>query len=418
MSRTRAQCGQPFLALALLAPLVLAPLQAADEKAALNQKALQLNLVTGDDPMTGQIVALLEDADNSKKLLAAARKLVKDQKDQPFNINAAYILARTAAGLKDVETGRLFYDIYNGLALKLESGQKLAQGYVGLIQMLYDAKQFAESIKICNKFLEMENDDEMVERLKPRVERLMIMALARQGQSDEALKILDRLIKKAPDNWLNLELKGRVLREIGQLEESARIYEDIIDQIRKDQRLKKDEREEFAGDLRYALSAVYVDLKQIDKAAEHLKALLAREPNNPTYNNDLGYIWADHDMKLDESEKLIRKALDEDRKQKQKEKPDLKPEEFKDNPSFLDSLGWVLFKQKKYKEAKPYLVQAVEQEDGKHLEIYDHLGDVYWALGEKAEAVAAWKKGLEISGTSSRENKRKAEVEKKVKDRQ
>ena len=82
-------------------------------------------------------------------------------------------------------------------------------------------------------------------------------------------------------------------------------------------------------------------------AAADLKALLEKDPDNPGYNNDLGYIWADHDMNLAESEKLIRKALDEDRKQRLKEKPDAKPDEIKDNPSYLDSLGWVLFKEKK-----------------------------------------------------------------------
>ena len=90
----------------------------------------------------------------------------------------------------------------------------------------------------------------------------------------------------------------------------------------------------------------------MDKAADQLKALLVREPDNPTYNNDLGYIWADHDMNLAESEKLIRKAIDDDRRTRRKANPDLKPELDKDNAAYLDSLGWVLFKQKKYKEAR------------------------------------------------------------------
>ena len=46
---------------------------------------------------------------------------------------------------------------------------------------------------------------------------------------------------------------------------------------------------------------------------EELQTLLKKKPNNPTYNNDLGYIWADHDMNLEESEKLIRKAIEEER---------------------------------------------------------------------------------------------------------
>jgi hypothetical protein len=40
-----------------------------------------------------------------------------------------------------------------------------------------------------------------------------------------------------------------------------------------------------------------------------------------------------------------------DKKQWLKTNPNRKPEEYKDNASYLDSLAWVLFKQKKYKEA-------------------------------------------------------------------
>ena len=59
-------------------------------------------------------------------------------------------------------------------------------------------------------------------------------------------------------------------------------------------------------------------------------------------------------MNLAEAEKLIRKAIEEDRKLRKK----LKLGTTSDNASYLDSLGWVLFKQGKAKESKPYLIQA------------------------------------------------------------
>src|SRR5258708_19475087 len=99
-------------------------------------------------------------------------------------------------------------------------------------------------------------------------------------------------------------------------------------------------------------------MDQVEKAAEQLRSLLSEDPDNPTYNNDLGYIWADHDMNLEESEKLIRKAIEEERKLQKKVQPDIKPEDIKDNSSYLDSLGWVLYKQRKFKEATEYLIHA------------------------------------------------------------
>ena len=115
-------------------------------------------------------------------------------------------------------------------------------------------------------------------------------------------------------------------------------------------------------------------------------------------------------MNLDEAEKLVRKALAEDKKLRKKEgKP------YKDNAAYLDSLGWVLFKQKKYTDALAPLEEAVKQEEGQHMEIYDHLGDVLVAVGDKAKAVEAWKKGLTCSPVSKRDERRKGELEKKIK---
>src|SRR5262249_30128178 len=118
-------------------------------------------------------------------------------------------------------------------------------------------------------------------------------------------------------------------------------------------------------------------------------------------------------------EKLIRQAIDKDREARKKlakEKPELAKELEKDNAAYLDSLGWVLFKQKKYAEAKKFLQDALEQEEGRHLEIYDHLGDCLLKLGEKSAAIDAWKKGIDTAVESRRDKIRKAEVEKKIKD--
>jgi tetratricopeptide (TPR) repeat protein len=167
---------------------------------------------------------------------------------------------------------------------------------------------------------------------------------------------------------------------------------------------------------RYVLSGVLTDLNQIEKAAGELQTLLKANPENPTYNNDLGYIWADHDMNLDESEKLIRKALELEKteREKLKEAGVLDPEDDRDNPAYLDSLGWVLFKKKQYPEAKKQLLEASKTPDGQHVEILGHLGDVHMALGEKAEAIAAWKKALEVENQGRRDTSRKEIVRKKL----
>ena len=222
-------------------------------------------------------------------------------------------------------------------------------------------------------------------------------------------------MRKNEGNWEDRELKGWVLREAGRYNEAAKVYEDVIERIGKDPDLTQEDKDRYTEINRYALSNILVEMKQIDKASEHMKWLLDRHPDEPGYYNDLGYIWADHGINLEEAEKLIRKALELDKK-KRSAKPGFNAAKDRDRGAYLDSLGWVLFKQKKYEEAKKYLVEALKDPDAQHIEIFDHLGDTYLILGQREAALDAWRRGLEVAGDDRREKERKAEVEKKIQD--
>jgi tetratricopeptide (TPR) repeat protein len=406
----------------------------------LRNQVRDLNRLTGDRPVNGQFRALVDDVKGSRKLLDVAKAMVQKQ-PQSFTYYGAFVLGQLAEELKDPAASEKFFRICIDQATKLQSSRKLSQSYLSLIALHYDNKKFDASVKVCKEFLELkfsadkprlyllaarvdeepeptflelENYDP-VRRQKPGVHRLMIQSIARQGKHAEALKLVNSLIKAHVGDWLDLQLKGWVLREAGDYQEAIKTYEAVLDRIAKDKELEPDERDLYTERNRYTLSNIYIELKNVAKAAEHLQALLAKKPDNPTYNNDLGYIWADNNIKLVEAEKLIRRALDEEIKLRRKADANLKDE--RPNGAFLDSLGWVLFKQKKYKEAREALEKAVEDKESQHVEIYDHLGDVLWALKEKDKAIAAWKKGLGFVGTSKRDQQRKADVEKKIKER-
>ncbi|MFO0809571.1 MAG: tetratricopeptide repeat protein [Gemmataceae bacterium] len=238
----------------------------------------------------------------------------------------------------------------------------------------------------------------------------LVLDLVRQQKTDEALKLTDELTKT---DWYFARLRAEILRETGKLDEAIVAFEEAIATVGKaklDDSLKK----KILDRCRYVLSGVYTDLKQIDKAAEQLQKLLKENPESATYHNDLGYIWADHDMNLDESEKLVRKALVLDKAEREKAKKEGEDIEDKDNPAYLDSLGWVLFKKKDFAGAKKQLIEACKGEDGQHVEIYDHLADVHMALGEKDDAIAVWKKALALDNVSKHDDKRKEAVKKKL----
>lgn len=378
-------------------------------------EALKLNEITGNNSIEGRLRQLIKDEAGTKKLIATAVKMAKE-KPQPLNYTAAFLLARASQAQKDYAAAETFYKIASEHALKLQSANKILQVYDGLIDLFYDNKKYDDAIKACKEFLELNNTDPAnpINRAKPFVMERMVQSLAKKGKLEDALKLTKELIDADEGGWYFVKLKAEVYREVGKLEDAAKSYEEALDHLKKMKELEEDRKNRFARGLRYSLSGVYVDLKQINKAAEQLQELLKNDPDNPTFNNDLGFIWADHDMKLDESEKLIRKAIEEDRKQRKKI-DDLTPEEDKDNAAYLDSLGWVLFKKKNYKEAKKYLLEAIEQKEGQHIEILDHLADVHMALGEKADAIKVWEKALKLDDLSKREKQRREDVEKKLK---
>ncbi len=444
-----------LIVLACVPPAAL--VQAEERDANLRQQILKLNDITGKDPLRHQVLSLLQDKDVAKKRVAEAARMARET-PQPFSYNATLILGTVSVQVKDYNAAETFYRLHREQAKQLRSTQGLVSAYRGLIAAALINKRYVQAEKLCAEVraneilgetlqsLQGESDKEADKERQTLALFLLdvfedqAMAIAQQGEVKRAISLIDDQFKDKDqaNSLLVLDLKGKIYRIAGKNKEALKVYEDEIERIKKDYEdeferikndndlkkkdqkkqldLKKKEQKKLLDDVAYALSGVYIELGQVDKAAEQLKNLLATEPDNPKYNNDLGYIWADHDMNLTEAEKLIRKALEEDRKQRQKDNPQLKPEQIKDRGAYLDSLGWVLFKQKKYQEAKKYLQQAVQPDDeDESIEILDHLGDVLMALGEKSEAVAVWKKGVESAGDSKRERKRKEEVQKKLK---
>ena len=403
---------RPLVAAALL--VAAGPAAAADDP--LREQALKLNQVTGTNAMTNRLRELLKDEAGTKKLLAAAVKMVKDEKPPPLNYNACYVLAKAAQALKDSDTALVFYRHCAAEASKLGSASKVVDVFDGMIDAYIAAKKFDEAIQASQEFLDIKVEDleNPINQYKPLILEKMVRALARKGKVDEALKLAEDLSDKDKGGWYFLRLKGEVLREAERYADASDAYLETIERLKKNTRLPAEDRDRFLKQMRYVLSGIYVDLKQIDKASEQLEGLLKDDPDNPTFLNDLGFIWADHDMKFDEAEKLIRKAIDKDRELRKKIE-DLTKDEDVDSAAYLDSLGWVLYKKKNYPEAKKYLLEAIKLPEGKHIEIYDHLADTHMALGEKADAIRVWKESLKLDKElTRREQERKKTIEKKL----
>lgn len=399
---------------------------AADDSA-LKEAALKLNDLKDTDAMQEKLTELLKDKEAAKKLVLVAAEAHKEAKDEtPFKYTAALVLAKVAHNVKAYEPAELFYEVAVNLATKAKNGEDMANAYEGWWTLYWDQKKYDTAEDVARKALDAKGGKKF-ENFKPLVLEKLVQAKAKQGETDEALRMAEGLVQLDKGGWYFLQLKGWVLREAGKTEEAITTYEDVLDRLDDAKELKDDARTTIKRRVRYMLSGLHVDNKNVDKAAKQLQMLIEDEddPNHATYHNDLGFIWADNGKKLDESEKLIRKALELDAKQRKKlledpeKKKDLTPDEVqrlkRENAAYLDSLGWVLYKQGKHEEALKYLEKAArDEEDGRHIEIWDHWADALVALGRKKEAVGVWQKALKFEDVSPRDKERRKKVTQKM----
>jgi len=130
-------------------------------------------------------------------------------------------------------------------------------------------------------------------------------------------------------------------------------------------------------DLRMARVFAYERDGKHDAAVRDLRKLLADRPADPVVQNALGYTLADQNRQLPEAQALIEAGL----------------AQMPDSAAVLDSMGWVLYRQKRYEQALGYLKRAYELGDDSEIAV--HLGEVQWAMGDKAAAHKTWQEALE-----------------------
>ncbi len=124
-----------------------------------------------------------------------------------------------------------------------------------------------------------------------------------------------------------------------------------------------------------------------DAARQFEKSILLTPPDDPSRAagtlNYLGYMWLERGEHLDQSEQFIRKAND------------LEP----DNPAYVDSLGWVLFKRGKFAESLAELQRAeslMKEITAEDAEILDHIAQAHDRLKQRAKAEEYWKRVLDL----------------------
>ncbi|MCH2212316.1 MAG: tetratricopeptide repeat protein [Fuerstiella sp.] len=197
------------------------------------------------------------------------------------------------------------------------------------------------------------------------------------GDAQESLEAAIEKGGNAPDiqNTARM-LLATIHSQAGRWDECISVYQNIINSDTQDDDIRRR--------ARLSLSAVYVERGDNSSAEMILEELLKERPDDPGVNNDLGYLYADQNKKLEQALNMIELAVEAE----------------PDNRAYLDSLGWVLYRLERHEEALEALLKANNDPDFQDATLQEHLGDVYKALERTEDAVELWKKALSTEQSS------------------
>ncbi len=161
------------------------------------------------------------------------------------------------------------------------------------------------------------------------------------GKKKEAVDILKKI-----DNNLLHEIEKQVFESIvaryqGDLEKSLKLFKNVEEKINNDPSILDEI-------FNYNIHSIYasISLESGDKkgAIKVLENAIKIFPDDDTLYNELAFEYAEQNVKLEEAKKLIEHVIHKQ----------------PNNPYFLDTKGWVLYKMNKTGEAKSYIELALK----------------------------------------------------------
>lgn len=253
---------------------------------------------------------------------------------------------------------------FTQIALSLDEKLALARELKGTLLettgRLDDARAFYESEKTTS---------ETYFSSQSKLARL----LARQEKYDEAVAVLQNLIKKKSESHLPYLDLGDTYMLAKRYPQAIEAYTQALDKISGTQR-------RGGWMIYYSRGTAYERNNQWDKAEDDFLHALLLNPDQPLTLNYLGYSWLERGKNVEQAKEMLERAL-------------LKASQ---SGSIADSLGWAYYLTKEYDKAVTILEIAVALDAGSGV-INDHLGDAYWRSGRKREARFQWRKALDLN---------------------
>src|SRR5262249_10217489 len=194
-------------------------------------------------------------------------------------------------------------------------------------------------------------------------------------ESERAVKVLSEARHRFPQTPEIVYYLSIAQREAKHSQEAVATFEEALHEA------EAEGAEVANGRFYFDYGAAAEQAGLYDKAAELFRKSIAFDPANAAdAYNYLAYMWAEHNMHLDEAEQMIQLALQANPY----------------NGAYIDCLGWLEFKQGKLNQALSDLVRAQQKLARDDPVVLEHIGDACAKLDRSAQAIEAWQKALNL----------------------
>ena len=269
-------------------------------------------------------------------------------------------------------------------ALSSQSIYNLSNFYINLSKFLNkDFHSF--NTLLAENFYKIENYDtakkiyikisKYGEVLKWYSSKQVARILIKEDKKNESISLLRKAYNELPNKGIYETFDfAEFLKNNEEFKESIKYYTSILNKIEKSHPLY--------ADLTDGRGISYERTGEWNRAEKDFLNSLAVKPDQAYVINYLAYSWIEKGIKINESLKMLEKA-----------------NRIKSNdPYIVDSLGWALFKLKRYEESKQYLQLAVRLMPSDPI-VNDHYGDVLWKNGNQIQARYYWNYVLNLEKT-------------------
>ncbi len=306
---------------------------------------------SGDDPGVGErLFRVLLEGGDQQAALDLLRTLDADWREPGVRVSLGYLFLQLRRGGEALATARGVLARDDRVhAARVLAGRALAQN-----------RQYADAIAT---LLEVPPEGDEY----PEARAFAADLHARDGRVKEGVKLVEEALERRPDDPALVTTRAALYEKLGDTARAGSILDDALAKAA------------TSEELIYARAALEERAGDFDKAIGMMQKLLDADAESVLALNFIGYAYANRGVKLADSERLLRRAVE------------LRP----DDGYVLDSWGWLLLQTGRLDDARDALERA-DRLSPHEPEILLHLGELYVRRGDSGKARETFERALAL----------------------